>query len=279
MAAISRRALLKGLSALAVGSAAGVVTHGVVWERHHVQLVRTDLPLAGLPPGLEGLRLGFVTDLHHSAFVGRDDIERALALVQAESPDVLIYGGDYVSYADRRYAEPVAEILAGGRAPHGVFAILGNHDDDVYVPASLDRRGIAVLRDERTTLRIRGEALTLAGIRFWTKRFDDLARIIGHPEGALLLLAHDPRRIIEASELGVPAMLSGHTHGGQIVLPGLGAIAARKFPIAAGHLQRGPTALYVSRGVGTVILPIRINCPPEVNVVTLRGSAAGPQAT
>lgn len=86
----------------------------------------------------------------------------------------------------------------------------------------------------------------------------------------VLLLAHDPRRIVEAGALGIPAVLSGHTHGGQVVLPWLGAIAARKFPIAAGRLTMKGSELFVSRGVGTVILPIRINCPPEVAIVTLR---------
>jgi len=77
-------------------------------------------------------------------------------------------------------------------------------------------------------------------------------------------------RVIEARALGIPAVLSGHTHGGQIVLPVVGALAARKFPVAAGRLSTKGTELYVSAGVGTVILPVRINCPPEVALVTLR---------
>jgi hypothetical protein len=86
----------------------------------------------------------------------------------------------------------------------------------------------------------------------------------------VLLLAHDPRRLTEAAVLGIPAVLSGHTHGGQIVLPGLGAIAARKFPVRAGNGERGATSIFVSRGIGTVYVPVRINCPPEVALVTLR---------
>ena len=88
------------------------------------------------------------------------------------------------------------------------------------------------------------------------------------------LLAHDPRRITEASALGVPLVLSGHTHGGQVVLPGLGAIAAQKFPIAAGTARQGATTLFVSRGIGTVYVPVRINCPPEVSLLTLRPDPA-----
>ena len=88
--------------------------------------------------------------------------------------------------------------------------------------------------------------------------------------GTVVLLAHDPRRVTEAAALGVPLVLSGHTHGGQVVLPGLGAMAAQKFPVVAGLARQDRTTLFVSRGVGTVYVPVRINCPPEVAVLTLR---------
>jgi predicted MPP superfamily phosphohydrolase len=127
-----------------------------------------------------------------------------------------------------------------------------------------------VLKDQRTQVTIHGEALTLAGIRFWTRRADSIARVVKGAEGTVLLLAHDPRRLVEAANLDVPAVLSGHTHGGQIVMPGVGAIARRSFPVLSGLGQQGETSIFVSRGVGTVYVPIRINCPPEVALVTLR---------
>src|SRR6187397_3027743 len=170
MSAISRRAALRTLAAVTAGASAGVAAHGYFFERHALQVVRTDLPVAGLPTGLEGLRIGFVTDLHLSESVPADDIERALLLTTAEKPDLLVLGGDYVSYRDMRYVEPVAELLSAARAPLGVIAILGNHDDDRVVPAALARRGIRVLRDEWMPL-ARGDAsLSLAGVRFWTKK-------------------------------------------------------------------------------------------------------------
>jgi predicted MPP superfamily phosphohydrolase len=273
MPAMSRRAALRTLAAMTAGASAGVTAHGYFFERHALQVVRTDLPVAGLPPGLDGLRVGFVTDLHLSESVPADDIQRALALAAAERPDVVVFGGDYVSYQDMRYVEPVAELLATANAPLGVIAILGNHDDDRAVPAALARRGITVLRDGWMRLSRSGASLSLAGVRFWTKKRDDIAAAISGAPAPVVLLAHDPRRVVEASVLGIPAVLSGHTHGGQVVLPGLGAVAARKFPIAAGRLTVNGTELFVSRGVGTVILPIRINCPPEIAIVTLRGRA------
>jgi predicted MPP superfamily phosphohydrolase len=155
-------------------------------------------------------------------------------------------------------------------APLGVFAVLGNHDDDRSVPDALRKRGIAVLRDTSTAVTKGGDAITLTGIRFWTREPADLARAIGSTTTPVLLAAHDPRRIVEAAALNVAGVISGHTHGGQVVLPGLGAIAARKFPVAAGRLTRGGSEMFVSRGVGTVIVPVRINCPPEVNIITLK---------
>ena len=113
-------------------------------------------------------------------------------------------------------------------------------------------------------------AIELAGIRFWTRRQSDIAALIKNVKDPVILLAHDPRRLTEAAALNVPLVLSGHTHGGQVVLPAVGAIAARKFPVVAGLARQDRTTLFVSRGVGTVYVPIRVNCPPEVVILTLR---------
>jgi hypothetical protein len=91
----------------------------------------------------------------------------------------------------------------------------------------------------------------------------------------VLLLAHDPRRLTEASQLNIPVVLSGHTHGGQVLLPGVGAVAkAARFPILEGTGHRENTSIFVSRGIGTVYVPIRFNCPPEVALVTLKARRA-----
>jgi predicted MPP superfamily phosphohydrolase len=100
--------------------------------------------------------------------------------------------------------------------------------------------------------------------------FQDLARILRKSSGTVILLAHDPRRLTEAAALDVPAVLSGHTHGGQVVLPGVGALARRRFPVLDGLGSREGTSIFVSRGIGTVYVPVRINCPPEVAVITLK---------
>lgn len=267
---LTRRAAIKAVLAAAVGGTTGASTYGVGYERHHLGVTEATLKVSGLPAALDGLRIGFLTDIHHSQLVPADDVIRAVDLTNAQRPDLIVLGGDYVSFQDRAFVTPVAQLLAPLRAPHGVVAILGNHDDDRDMPAALARNDFTVLRDQRTRLMIGGEALEIAGIRFWTKRQQEIARVLAGADGTVLLLAHDPRRLIEAAALDVPSMLSGHTHGGQIVFPGVGALAARKFPIAEGNGERDNTTIFVSRGIGTVYVPVRINCPPEVAIVTLR---------
>jgi predicted MPP superfamily phosphohydrolase len=266
---ISRRAVLKTLIGAGVSAVAGAASYGYLYERHQIEVTRADLPVVGLPPALAGFRIGFLTDVHRSRWVSHDDVVRAVGLLMNERPDLAVLGGDYVTWGDRRYVRPSAEALGPLSAPSGVFGILGNHDDDHDMPAALAALGVQMLKDARTRVTIRGEAVDLVGIRFWTKRAADIALLARGATGTLVLLAHDPRRLAEAAALKIPLVLSGHTHGGQVVLPGIGAIAAQKFPVVAGIGRRDRTTMFVSRGVGTVYVPVRVNCPPEVAVLTL----------
>ncbi len=267
---VSRRAALNTLMAGGMGTLIGGATYGLAYSRHQIQVFRASVPVAGLNPALDGLRVGLITDLHHSEMVPARDVVRAVSLTMAERPDLIVLGGDYVTWGDREYVAPCSEALAGLMAPFGVFAVLGNHDDDRDMPAALTKHGYEVLRDARTTVEIRGEKVDLVGVRYWTRRARDIARLVRDAESTVILLAHDPRRLDEAAELEVPLVLSGHTHGGQVVLPGLGAIAAKKFPVVAGVGRRNNSSIFVSRGVGTVYVPYRLNCPPDVSVITLQ---------
>jgi predicted MPP superfamily phosphohydrolase len=268
----SRRDVLRGLAAAGTGVVVGAADHGYFYQRHHLAITRATLPVSGLSPALSGLRIGLLTDLHRSATVTHAMADRAVQALLAEDPDLIVLGGDYVTWGGGRarlFVGAAAEALAPLRARHGVFAILGNHDDDHDMPAALSRNGFTVLRDARTRIDVRGEALDLVGIRFWTRKVADIARLLRGASPNTILLAHNPARLPEAAALAVPLMLSGHTHGGQIVLPGLGAIAAREFPVVEGIGRREGTTVFVSRGVGTVYVPIRLNCPPEIALLTL----------
>jgi len=273
---ITRRALLKAIAASGAGIVVGSGGYGYLYERHALGITESDVPVSGLPHALSGLRVGLLTDVHRSRWVSEDDVNAAVELLMRSRPDLIVLGGDYVTWGDRRFVSAAADSLSGLSAPHGVFAVLGNHDDDHDMPAALAKNGVQVLKDARTHLTINGAGVELAGIRYWTRRLPDIAAVTRGATGPLILLAHDPRRLTEAAALNIPLVLSGHTHGGQVVLPGLGAIAAQKFPVVAGigHLKR--TAMFVSRGVGTVYVPVRINCPPEVAVLTLRPDPTAP---
>ena len=271
---ISRRDAIKAAVATAIGLGTGTIAYGIAYERHRIGRTDLDLRVTGLPAALDGLRIGLITDVHHSESVSADDVSLAVALLAEAKPDLTVLGGDYVTFGDRKFVGPVAELLSPlAHSPQGSFAVLGNHDDDRDMPAALAQRGFTVLKDQRTSLTIRGETLDLAGIRFWTRRPSDLARVLAGTSGTTILLAHDPRRLVEAAALDVQLVLSGHTHGGQVVLPGVGALAGRKFPVLAGLGSEENATVFVSRGVGTVYVPVRINCPPEVAVLTLRSAA------
>ena len=255
---------------MAIGAAAGAAAHGFMYERHHVMVTDETLDVAGWPVALAGFRIGFLTDLHRSATVSHEMIAGAVRAVMAHAPELVVIGGDYVTNRDRRYIQLAADALAGLTAPHGVFAVLGNHDDERDVPTALTRAGFEVLKDARTQRTIRGETVDVAGISYWTHRAGDIARVLKGASPTLMMAAHTPKRLVEATSFSVPLLLSGHTHGGQIVLPGVGAIAAREFPVVAGSARRENTTVFVSRGVGTVYIPVRVNCPPEVAILRIQ---------
>jgi uncharacterized protein len=264
--------VLKGFFGGGAAVVGGTAAYGYIYGRHALEVTREDVPVIGLPPALAALRIGLITDIHRSRLVPHEDVSRAVSALMGERPDLIVLGGDYVTWGDRQYVSPSAEALAPLSARYGVYGILGNHDDDHDIGAALARNGVQMLKDARTRLQINGEPLNLVGIRYWTKRAVDIASLSRGLDGATVLLAHDPRRLTEAAALGIPLVLSGHTHGGQVVLPLVGALAAQKFPVVAGLARRDRTTMFVSRGVGTIYLPVRVNCPPEVAVLTLRSA-------
>jgi predicted MPP superfamily phosphohydrolase len=269
---VTRRAALRTLAAAGGAAVAGTGAYGFFYGRHELDVTRLEVDVQGLPQSLGGFRIGFLTDIHRSRWVSHDDVTSAVAVLMAERPELVVLGGDYVTWGDREFVQPAADALTSLSAPHGVFGILGNHDDDHDMPTALARNGVQMLRDARTRLTIRNENVDLVGLRFWTKRQMDIAPLVRDAAPATILLAHDPRRLTEAAALNIPLVLAGHTHGGQVVLPLVGALAAQKFPVVAGIGRRERTTMFVSRGLGTVYVPVRVNCPPEVAILTLKAA-------
>ncbi|HTV00887.1 MAG TPA: metallophosphoesterase [Luteitalea sp.] len=272
--ALTRRTLLRLATGVTAGLVVGEAAYGGLYERHHLGLTRADLRLPALPPALDGLRIGLITDTHYSAYTSLPFITRAVEMVQREAPDLIVLGGDYVTRQQKEYIPDAATPFAALRAPSGVFGVVGNHDDAVGIPRALRAAGVTLLRDARTRLDIRGEVVDLLGVDYWTRKMSERTSFVRGRAPFSILLAHNPTRFWEAAALKLPLVLSGHTHGGQVSLPIVGPVAAQRFPVAEGVRVEGDTTLFVSRGVGTVVLPCRLHCPPEVAVLTLRSTRA-----
>jgi predicted MPP superfamily phosphohydrolase len=223
-----------------------------------------------LPEAFRGFRIVQLSDIHHGLFVPLYTVIEAVELANQLEPDLVVLTGDFVTYS-RAYVEPTAAMLGHLRARYGVFAVLGNHDFRVggdQVACALRRERIEVLRNRHTAVRRRGQALYVAGIDDFGYGADLPRALRGIPPGApIVLLAHNPRIIRPAARNGVSLVLAGHTHGGQVNLPLVGTIYGRspegmRFKIGWDRL--GPTQIYVSRGIGTVVLPVRVRCPAEI---------------
>lgn len=268
---VTRRVVLRSLAGAGLAGVAGIGAYGFGVGRRLFDVAHTTIPLPTLPAALSGVTIGLISDIHCGEFMPADRVAHAADLLMQERPDLILLGGDHVTWHDTKAVPLCADGLSSLSAPLGVFAVAGNHDPEGALEQVFESRGrIQVLRDEQVHIRTRGETIALGGLRYWSQRTTDLRRLFKGAAGFPILLAHDPRRLMQASELRLPLMLSGHTHGGQVVLPGIGAPAAWRFPVVAGLARDGATTVYVTRGLGTVVLPVRFNCPPEISILTLR---------
>ncbi len=245
-------------------------------------VVRVDVPIANLPPALEGFRIVQISDLHVSTMIRRPDVQRVVALANAEQADLVALTGDMMDGSVQALRDDMAPI-ADLRSRHGSFFVTGNHE---YYSGADDwltefrRLGVRPLRNERVRVDHDGGALELLGVDDWSAgRFGgdhgpDMARAAAGRDPSLpaILLAHQPRAIDEAADLGLDLVLSGHTHGGQLWPFGL--LVRLVQPYVAGlHLHRGKTRIYVSRGTGSWGPPMRLLARHELTVLTLRKAA------
>lgn len=259
-----------GVETYSLGQSSGISHLKRLALRARIELTEHPISLAGLPESFRGLRIVQLTDIHHGIYFPEAALNLVVEMTNKLNPDIVALTGDFVTRS-RNYIEPVAEILSGLQATEGVFAVLGNHDFRVgadQIASALDRNGIDVLRNRHVTLRRRGQKLCLAGIDDFLYRADLPRALRGIPEHTpTVLLSHNPAIIEDASRAGISLVLSGHTHGGQVRLPLVGCVygrSAEKMRFKKGRDSLRGTQIYVSRGLGTVVLPIRYGCPPEI---------------
>lgn len=249
-----------------------------------LQLPELTLRLRRPAPGLDGLRIAFVSDVHAGSFMDERDLAGIFARIAAAEPDLVLFGGDLINTREREllhFREPL-QLL---RPRLGMFAVPGNHDlfwgpDIGLWSAFLEEQGVTVLRNRGVRLQVNGTSLWLCGVDDLTEGAPDLRLALDgrRADEAAVLLSHHPDFFFEAAAAFVDLTLSGHTHGGQIRVGGRAPIHHSKFGYEQGWFHEAGCSLYVGRGVGVTLLPIRIDAPPEVPIVTLRCPVAGAAA-
>lgn len=250
------------------------VARNVHNEARDIEVVHQPIYLGHLPGKFDGYTIVQLSDIHHGALVEASHIRAAVETVNQLKPDLIVLTGDYVTHS-RAYIEPCAELLGWLQAPDGVFAVLGNHDfwtGADQIARALNLRRLGLLRNTHTHLRRDGESLALVGVDDSTVRQDDLKTALRgvHPGAPTILLSHNPNLVRQAARLGVDLVLSGHTHGGQIRLSPRRRPPQRFLRFCRGFGQFGQTQIYVNRGLGTVILPVRYQCAPEITLIELK---------
>jgi predicted MPP superfamily phosphohydrolase len=246
--------------------------------RERVEVSRVPLKIRNLPDEFNGLSIAQLSDIHHGPYTDLDYINRCVEIVNSLKPDLIALTGDF-TYGGKTYVDPCAESLRNLKATVGVYAVLGNHD--YYVGASRVTRAIRnigcnLLIDAQDRIEHRGSKLCLFGVDDLFYGDTDVERLVRDvPKGApKIVLAHNPDFIEEfaVKRQYIDFMMSGHTHGGQIRLPVLGAphlssSTGQRYAVGLNH--NGPMQIYTTRGIGTVLLPSRFDCPPEIVLFTL----------
>jgi len=270
----------KGVAfASAVFSAA---TAGAYWRirRHNPYrpvLETITISLASRWKALHGLRIGFITDIHAGPFVDSHTVHLSCDLLARQSPDLMLFGGDFVSESPRYLSDsmPIVGELARS-APLGALAVLGNHDMFVSAPkvtAALEGEHIHVLRNDARAIEQNGGRLWIAGIDDSLHGNPDLDRAFGRvrTDDPVIALWHEPQFAEQTAARGAIAQLSGHSHGGQVKLPGIRPVWVPRHGRRhiSGMSSANGMPVYTSRGTGIYRPPIRLNCPPEVTLITL----------
>jgi predicted MPP superfamily phosphohydrolase len=276
----TRRQFLRRAAAAGTVAIAG---DAVFLAPNRPRVVRRDFLLPRWPLRLDGFTVALISDFHYDPYFSIHPLLAAIPMVNALHPDLVVLAGDFVTFpvfgdAGRAAfaAEPCARLLRQITAPHGLWAILGNHDDATdpeHVTRALQAENIQVLANQSEPIERDGARFWLAGVNDVLSDTADLTQALRRVPASesVILLAHEPDFADEASHFPIDLQLSGHSHGGQVRIPLLPPLylpaLGKKY--VWGTYQIGPLTLYTSAGLGTVGVPMRLNCPPEITLLTL----------
>lgn len=280
---INRRKFFKRVAAVGV---AAIGADSTLIEPNRPRIIRKEIALRRWPAKLDGFTIALLSDFHYDPVFSVHPIRSAVEIVNGLHPDLIALTGDFVSaplFGPKRrgapQAEPCAALLGQLRASHGVWSVLGNHDvfsDPNRVTAALKSVSIRTLSNQSIAIEKDNARFWLAGVEDVLGGSADLPTTLrGVPSGeAVILMAHEPDYADMVASHPVDLQLSGHSHGGQVRIPFIRPLylppLARKY--VWGLFQIRALTLYTNAGIGTVELPVRWNCPPEITLFTVRRS-------
>ncbi len=273
----TRRQFLKlGSAAVAAGVVLSSTSLVLANEVGELSIERIELPIRGLPPAFEGFTIVHLTDIHLLPYTRPAFIREVAATANALNPDLILLTGDYV-WHDVRAMDELAPIMATLNARAGVFGVLGNHDywlDVEAVREGFRQARVPLLVNQHLVLARGRQHLVLVGLDDgWAGHPDLVTALDGAPANApILLMLHEPDLAdVYAAQANFALQMAGHSHGGQVRIPGKGALVlpylGSKYDM--GLYRVGDMWLYTNRGLGEIAIPLRINCPPELTLFTL----------
>lgn len=275
-----RRQLLRTAGTIAVASPVAAMAYGILIGRTDFGIREVELPIVGLHPDLEGLRILHLSDIHRGEFLSSRELERVVDMTAGLKPHLAIMTGDLISKPGDPMEECIRQ-LARVKSDAGMFGCLGNHEMYAQVEAAVKtsaaRRGIPFLRQENRQVRFGNAVMNIGGVDYQrsSMKRDYLkgAEKLLVPGALNVMLSHNPDTFPRAAEQGWNLTLSGHTHGGQVTFEIVEQTVnmARFFtPFVAGKYHLGNASCYVTRGIGTVGVPARVGVPPEITLLRLR---------
>lgn len=271
---MNRRSFLK--LALSTGAVVLVGSYPIFIERNLVQLNRYKIPIPNLPLSFHGFTLAHLTDVHLGALVSPSFVEEIVHRANRLNTDIIVCTGDYVHQRNTiEEIDKVWPVLSKLTARYGVYSVLGNHDHWADTARSLywlERSGQNIRHQCKPIYKGREKILLGGAGDFWEDELKiNEAFSCSDQDDCKILLSHNPDSVDSDFQTPLSLVLSGHTHGGQVVLPFLGA---RRLPVenkaySSGLISTPKTPLFISRGIGWSTLPVRFNCYPEIAVLEL----------
>lgn len=279
---MERRRFLQTAAAASFLAPLAVEGYGMFIERENFEVREVNLPVVNLPKDLQGLRILQLTDIHMSEFLSERDFARVVDLGNEQKAHLALVTGDLIT----RYRDPLdacLQQLKRVKADAGILGCLGNHEvyaaAEEYTTEQGARLGMDFLRKRSRQLRFGNAVLNVTGFDYQPMKAPYLVGgerfVLRQPNTVNMLLSHNPDVFPVAERQGYDTVIGGHTHGGQVTVEILSQYInpARMYtPYVSGLYRRETASLYVSRGIGTIALPVRLNTRPEITVLTLCAS-------